>query len=216
MTRFTKEKKVYWIINNCTWSVLTQFATYFGVKLKGCVLYSSGSLLWPVLLWSHEVDSSSQQFKRSTITQKWLARIRFKRATLFSLSRTHTFTPSFHQSQCRQWIYSLENWLNLYRNESPIDSNHSRRRRFTSICEWKQGCRLNRVELYSKSKLSITEVSHIPFQQQRTIVGPLMRSVGKLLIAMCDPRQVSMLQSDFIIWIPLSNKTPHNVKGTEK
>ncbi len=61
----------------------------------------------------------------------------------------------------------------MYRNESPIDSDHSRRR-FTSICEWKQGCRLIRVELYSKSNLSITAVSHIPFQQQRTIVGPLM------------------------------------------
>ncbi len=36
MTHFTKKKTSLLNINNCTWSVLTQFATYFGVKLRGC------------------------------------------------------------------------------------------------------------------------------------------------------------------------------------
>lgn len=133
ITHFTK-KKVYWIIHNCTWSVLTQFATYFGVKLRGCER-QAGSGFVIVLKTEFAATGSAaapwsglqfQQLKLSTFRQKGLKEL------LFSLVRTHFHTEASTKVKCRQWIYSLENWLNWYRRKSPNDSDHSQRR-FTSI-----------------------------------------------------------------------------------
>lgn len=213
VTHFTK--KVYWIINNCTWSVLTQFCYILWCEVER--LWKAGGscfvFLVCVILKTEFTMTGSADTSSNSYTKRGRPGLGLK-VTISSLSRVPTLSHrASTKVKCRQWIDSLENLLNLYRSESRWLG--SLREAGSPQSEAKN--RLFRGgDLYSRSKLSITGVSHLPFQQQPTIVEPLMGSVGKILIAVCDPRRVSMLQSHFIIWIPLSDEMPHKAKGTDK
>lgn len=82
--------------------MLTQFATYFGVKLRGCERQVGQDL------YRIEGNCNAGFFGGSTFTVT-----RFK--IRFLLPRARDFTLCLHitKVKCRPRIYSLENWLDV-------------------------------------------------------------------------------------------------------